>query len=38
MKVDLSQVFPDAEALEKMTQEALALQSAPLSEETESGK
>lgn len=38
MKVDLSQVFPDEETLEKMTKEALALQSAPLSEETDSGK
>lgn len=38
MKVDLSQVFPNQEDLERMTAEALALQSAPLSEETESGK
>jgi hypothetical protein len=36
MKVDLSQVFPDSETLEKITEEALALQSAPLLEETES--
>lgn len=38
MKVDLSQVFPDAETLEKMTQEALAIQSAPLLEETSGDK
>lgn len=38
MKVDLSQVFPDKETLEKMTEEALALQSAPLLEETDEAK
>ena len=38
MKVDLSQVFPDPETLEKITEEALAVQSAPLSEESDSGK
>ena len=38
MKVDLSQVFPDPETLEKMTKEALAQQSAPLLEETDSEK
>ena len=38
MKVDMSQVFPDQETLEKMTEEALAVQSAPLSEESDSGK
>ena len=38
MRVDLSQVFPDSETLEKLTKEALTLQSAPLLEETETGK
>jgi hypothetical protein len=38
MKVDLSQVFPDSETLEKITEEALALQSAPLLEETNADK
>lgn len=38
MKVDLSEIFPDTDTLEKMTQEALAIQSAPLLEETNDGK
>lgn len=38
MRIDTSRVFPSDEELEKLTKEALALQSAPLSEETESGK
>ena len=38
MKVDLSQVFPNEEDLAKITEEALALQSAPLLEDSDSGK
>jgi hypothetical protein len=36
MRIDTSRVFPSDEELEKLTKEALALQSAPLLEETES--